>query len=178
MKCCKQSIPLFQIDNEEDGEDIINSDATEENPDDHVVPNTNSNKRKLAKQRDATIEIESSLNTSGQDTTPVTQKRRKVNARTEFLIPYEDYANVNSFISFYVEKHQITSTIRWNESSLANLHLALSEWSNPIMDTDKEVQKNINFYLKCKNQANSSATLTSPPLAPVPPEISTANLVN
>jgi hypothetical protein len=70
------------------------------------------------------------------------------------------------------------SVLNLTERAFCQHCLALSEWSNPIKDTDEEVPKKINFYLKCKNQANSSETLTSPPLAPVPPEISTANLVD
>jgi hypothetical protein len=168
----EDSIPLFQIDDDEEDEDILILNAREENSDDHIVPHPKSNKRKLTKPLNAAPENESSLNAAHeQDTTPVAQKRRKVNARTEVIIPYEDYANVNSFISFYVEKHQITSIIRWNESSLANLHLELSEWTNPIKDTNEEMQKKINLYIR--NQAKSSPI--SPPVAPVTPEISTAS---
>lgn len=120
-------VPLFEVEEDEihiripteKEEDLPDSSA--ENP----PPPSTSAKRKPPKQSNSVPEsdvITSSARskyTNEQEIAQTTIKRRKVGERTEVIIPYEDYANIHSFIQSYVEKHQLTNTIRWNESSLA-----------------------------------------------------------
>jgi Protein of unknown function (DUF 659)/hAT family C-terminal dimerisation region len=95
-------------------------------------------------------------------------ERSRVGDRAEMIIPYEDIANRNQFIKSYVEQrekelqHRITSTIRWTETTVAHLQLALSEWKPYIRDTDEEVQRHLNLFIKEKLKALSDGSESSP----------------
>jgi hypothetical protein len=82
-------------------------------------------------------------------------KRSKVSDRTEIIIPYDDYKNLQAFVENYVENNKFSQPIRWAESTRAQLTLALGKWGEPIKDTQDIVERKINAYLKdCANEGH------------------------
>ena len=87
-------------------------------------------------------------------------KRAKVIEQVRTSDPAK-YATIRSnFIKSYVEQrekeleHPITTPIRWNETSMSHLNLALTVSKEYIKDTADDIQRYINDYIKALHPAH------------------------
>ena len=78
----------------------------------------------------------------------LSEKRRKVSERINYIVPLEEYKNLAAFVKSFVEDHKYFQPIRWNAKTLTQLQHSLSQWPEYIKDTDDVVCRQINLYIK------------------------------
>jgi hypothetical protein len=147
--------PLFELEEEfeVDDTDILEEKKLDDRSINDLcdVEETSRNGEATSQKRSLPQDASAIKNIPDISSTAVASKRRRVHERAAVVIPYEDIANLNSFISRYVEGSSLLKSIKRNDATEAAITLALSEWATqhpPIKDTIDVVIAKINLYIK------------------------------
>lgn len=95
----------------------------------------------------------SSINTINATTSPFYQT--KVTKNSYYVLPVQEYKDIEEFILHYISARNIKNQIRWTAEKLLDLQNAALTWKTTIKDTSSVLGSKINKHIKDNPITNS-----------------------